>query len=1005
MHSFVTVVVPFSAACLQAVEQALNRIGNPAGPAVKDPLDAAEFVHFISITIVEVGGRSPPCLVIELTADDPIPQVFEHIESAIGQPLRDVLEAAEVSVGSAPLADFLSRHHQPVGQGWFSTPGVNYDGTPSMTVGRIRREAELAAAVSNFLDSLPAADSPLATLTRVRDWLWNDAAQKWAFVAEPTPILGPAPPLLSAVLPVLCSAVGVLLWPFLLSAAIAFILAWWAGGLATGIVLAVLLAVAAALVGTAGPFIVAAFVSLALCWFAGTFVNALWAANVLLIVEFGGAYAMLRRKETADVPEDIPPSAGLVEAIMTRENFGAQNHMAATSTLKSGWFRRMTLRLGLWVASQLAAHFSAPSFLGTTGVIHFARWIVLPGTNKLLFRSNFDGTWERYLEDFIEIAYQGVNGIWSNTVGFPRTRNLFVGGARDGDRLRRWTRRQQIPTPVWYSAYPTLTLGRIRTNAAIRQGVASAVTEADAADWLACFGSAPRPADVIQVPEVPTLIFGGLRRLRYGACILIRLDRANAKAWLAKIENDLSFGDYGAANSALLVGFSRSGLVRLGLEPHHLETFPVAFQHGSAAPWRAQALSDTGRNAPDKWLWGGPDHETDAILLVYARDEGSLDRLLDQRTAEIEAAHHAVLRRVRFAPLPEERGDPVREPFGFVDGISDPVIRGVGRWTLPEHRRQLVAPGEFVLGYPNNLGFVPASPSVAAGDDPQQILPGLGPDLSHPRPEFSTPQPTGQKDLGCNGTFLVVRHLEQDKVGFEKFLDDAAAALAGSNKAPSGDAVMVKEWVAAKMIGRWREDGSSLVRHPHRPRGYGAAAGRAAPPDNDFLYGVEDPNGLRCPFGAHIRRANPRESFTPSRPDPGATLPAIQAGANPFDSISVEAQLQLAITNRHRILRVGRGYRPQDDLDKPGLIFMCLNTDIERQFEFIQKTWVLGSSFHGLEAELDPLIGQHDGTDVLLTIPTPSGRLRLKGLHDFVTVRGSGYFFLPGRTAIRFLAQ
>jgi deferrochelatase/peroxidase EfeB len=963
-------------------------------------------VHFMSITTVEVGGRSPSYLLLELTTDDAVPQVFERIATTIGQPLQAVLDAARVTVGSAGLADFLRRHHRPVGQGWFSTPGLNYDGTPGMTVTRIRQEAQLAASISNFLDRLPAAGSALETLTRVREWLWNDDAQKWAFVAVPTPILGPSRSPLRAVLPVLASAVTALSWPFLLSAAVAFVLAWCIGGLAAGICLALLFALGAVFVEPRWPLLAAAVASLALGWFAGPFINALWAAITLLIAEYGGAYAVLRRKEAADVPEDLPPSAALVQAIMERENRGAQNHLAATSTLKPGWFRRMTLRLGLWFAGQLAEHFSAPGFLGTTGVIHFARWIVLPGTDKLVFRSNFDGTWERYLEDFIELAYNGVNGIWSNTVGFPRTRNLFSGGARDGDRLRRWTRRQQIPTLVWYSAYPQLTLARIRTNAAIRQGIASAVTEADAADWLACFGTAPRPPEVIQKPEVPTLIFGGLRRLHCGACTLIRFsdDPANARRWLAQIERDLSFGDHGA-ESAMLVAFSKFGLLKLGLKPHHLETFPVAFQHGSAAPWRARALSDTGQNAPEQWLWGGPGAEIDAILLVYARDDRALDRLLNQRTGEIAASGHSVVRRIRFAPLPTDRSKPVREPFGFVDGISDPIIRGIGHWTLPEHRRQLVEPGEFVLGYPDNLDFVPSSPSVPAHDDPHQILPALGPDLSHPRPEFSTRQATGQKDLGCNGTFLVVRHLEQDTASFEAFLDAAAKTLINADQAPSPNEADVREWIAAKMVGRWRQDGSSLVRHPHRPRLQASTAGQSVRPDNDFLYGVEDPDGLRCPFGAHIRRANPRESFAPSRPDPSQIVVALQAGANPFDTISTPAQLQLAITNRHRILRVGRSYKAQEDLEKPGVLFMCLNADIERQFEFIQKTWVLAPSFHGLEAELDPLIGQCPASDVILTIPTSTGRLRLKGLNDFVRVRGAGYFFLPGRKATQFLAQ
>jgi deferrochelatase/peroxidase EfeB len=157
------------------------------------------------------------------------------------------------------------------------------------------------------------------------------------------------------------------------------------------------------------------------------------------------------------------------------------------------------------------------------------------------------------------------------------------------------------------------------------------------------------------------------------------------------------------------------------------------------------------------------------------------------------------------------------------------------------------------------------------------------------------------------------------------------------------------------------------------------------------------------PFGAHIRRANPRESFTPVSPDPALEFLAKQSGANPYSSLSPTAQLELSITNRHRIVRVGRHYDPQDALTKPGLMFMCLNVDIERQFEFVQKTWLLGSSFEGLDAEVDPVLGQRTESDVL-TIPTPCGPLRVKGLKDFVTVKGSGYFFLPSKKAIRFLS-
>jgi deferrochelatase/peroxidase EfeB len=155
--------------------------------------------------------------------------------------------------------------------------------------------------------------------------------------------------------------------------------------------------------------------------------------------------------------------------------------------------------------------------------------------------------------------------------------------------------------------------------------------------------------------------------------------------------------------------------------------------------------------------------------------------------------------------------------------------------------------------------------------------------------------------------------------------------------------------------------------------------------DNDFQFGVDDPQGLHCPYGAHIRRSNPRDSFHPGSAD------------------------QIDISNRHRIVRVGRPYVVGDDgpgADAKGLLFMCLNSDIERQFEFVQQTWMLAPSFHGLRCEVDPIVAAtRNAGEATFTIPTPTGPVLVRDLKSFVTVRGGGYFFLPSRRALIFLAQ
>ena len=128
-----------------------------------------------------------------------------------------------------------------------------------------------------------------------------------------------------------------------------------------------------------------------------------------------------------------------------------------------------------------------------------------------------------------------------------------------------------------------------------------------------------------------------------------------------------------------------------------------------------------------------------------------------------------------------------------------------------------------------------------------------------------------------------------------------------------------------------------------------------------------------------MRRANPRESFDPGSAD------------------------QIAISNRHRIIRVGRQYKNKPG-ENPGILFMCLNGDIERQFEFVQQTWLRNPSFHGLSCEKDSLLGDAEVGACSYTIPTRDGPVRLSPMPRFVRTRGGGYFFLPGKRLIEYLS-
>jgi len=163
-----------------------------------------------------------------------------------------------------------------------------------------------------------------------------------------------------------------------------------------------------------------------------------------------------------------------------------QNHLAHISTVKPGAFRRFTLPGVLWLVNLLARLQDKGKLMGIPS-IHFAHWSLIDNGRRLLFLSNFDGSWENYLDDFIDKVSFGLTAIWSNTIDFPRTRFLFFEGARDGPRFKTYTRDKQTYTNVWYSAYKQLTVETIDNNSSIREDLFTSRDEAAARDWLRRF--------------------------------------------------------------------------------------------------------------------------------------------------------------------------------------------------------------------------------------------------------------------------------------------------------------------------------------------------------------------------------------------------------------------------------------------------------------------------------------------------------------------------------------
>ncbi|NJN24258.1 MAG: hypothetical protein HC810_07565 [Acaryochloridaceae cyanobacterium RL_2_7] len=218
---------------------------------------------------------------------------------------------------------------------------------------------------------------------------------------------------------------------------------------------------------------------------------------------------------------------------------------------------------------------------------------------------------------------------------------------------------------------------------------------------------------------------------------------------------------------------------------------------------------------------------------------------------------------------------------------------------------------------------------------------------------------------------MVYRKMEQDVAGFNQYFQETFDSPAEAQK------------MAAKTVGRW-PSGVSLVDSPE----YDPGLPESQYIRNDFGYRDRDPDGSRCPFAAHVRRLNPRDS----------------QGDNKEDA--------LKSAQRRRIIRRGTIYgdrlpagQTEPDHIRRGLHFFCINANIRRQFEFLQQSWVNNPKFHGLYEERDPLIGVNpDNSNRMMTIPEEEGAKTLS-LPNFVHIKGGEYFFIPSLSAIKFLAH
>ena len=450
---------------------------------------------------------------------------------------------------------------------------------------------------------------------------------------------------------------------------------------------------------------------------------------------------------------------------------------------------------------------------------------------------------------------------------------------------------------------------------------------------------------------------------------------------------------------AINLAFTYQGLKHLELPTASLMGFSPEFAAGMKT--RKDILGDDGPSAPRFWdpIWQTNRVERHKDVHIFVALNAQSQAILEASYGELvntinqydgglviiggHLGENGALLDYQDVNVLMKNGKPTaNEHFGYSDGIADPVFEGMPRDAQnPGGRgKQLedgtwapLATGEFLLGHIDEAREYPPAP------DP--IL------------------------LSRNGTYMVYRKLHENVGTFEAYLDEHG------KKYPGG-----KDLLAAKFVGRWRDNGAPLVKAPDAASKAKFDAEFAAADDagrdnmlSNFTFD-DDMSGAKCPFSSHIRRINPRASLEMIH-EPGDTPGSLKMNKTAFDTPG-------ALSNRRRLLRRGLPYgickdRNRDD-GNHGIIIMMINVDINRQFEFVQQQWInYGNDFKaGNDKEI--ILGNHGDGDnnglpskaVIQVDPnSDEAPYILTKIPRFVETRGGEYFFVPSMTALRMIAK
>ncbi len=449
----------------------------------------------------------------------------------------------------------------------------------------------------------------------------------------------------------------------------------------------------------------------------------------------------------------------------------------------------------------------------------------------------------------------------------------------------------------------------------------------------------------MQLEDIQSIILRDRPTPYYGTVVALKINHAEAgRQMLAQVLPDVTGSQdwHKDMQATLSIVMTYEGLEALGVPQSSLDSFPESFKAGMAN--RAKQLRDFDINAPKNWsapFGDKGDIHVCAAIIADSKEkwQAKLNELKDHITPHVDYDNPdkgsiEILMEHDFGS-----DDNVQNVFGYRDGISNPEIEGSGIQTPPSHREQAIAAGEFVLGYESEAGIIPPMP----------------------QPEV----------LGKNGSFMVLRAYHSHVAAFNKYLKD--------NTETDEQA----ELLGAKMWGRWRSGAPLVLAPEHDDQELGGDYSR----NNDFGY-KDDPYGKKCPFGAHARRMNPRDSK---------------------DFILSDVRI-------HRIVRRSVGFGEvvpadvvKDDGKERGLFFMAINANAMETVEFLQSQWINDGNFMSLGEERDPVLGLHHGdkdaaTDTF-TVPADPIRKRYHGIETFNTLYGGEYLFIPSLSALKWMSE